>query len=156
MGIPLAPEAAINHLKKCYTLIRTQILLPWTEISLVLCSCCYHLWQCKGLRLTKPHADWSFSQTLCSTHSRSQQCKKLDVLFSMPQGQDYSSLEDMHLAPQIPKILVMLLLQLPEQAFKNLIDLTIAIFSLMSPLHSLHAKSLLVFLCLCFSTIIWQ
>lgn len=63
----------------------------------------------------------------------------------MTQSQDYSSLEYMHLAPQRPKIPVMLLLQLPEQVFKNLIDLTITIFSLMSPLHSLHARSLLVF-----------
>lgn len=55
VGIPLAPRQLQTTWKiPTFILIRTQILLPWTQISLVLCSCCYHLWQCKGLRLTKP------------------------------------------------------------------------------------------------------
>lgn len=118
-GHPLVSQGSYKPLEKILHLTRTQILLPWAGISLVLCSCCHHLWQCKGLRLTKPSLWLSLlPTTLFHTHSRSQQCKKLDVLFSLIQGQDYSSLEYMHLAPQRPEVLVMLLLHLPEQAFK--------------------------------------
>lgn len=62
----------------------------------------------------------------------------------MTQGHDHSSLQCMHLAPQPPKNQVMLLLQLPEQAFNDLIGLSIPISSLMSCLHSFHSSGLLV------------
>lgn len=56
-GQPLFPQGSYKPLKKSHILIRTPVLLTWIENSLVPRSYCYHLWQHKGIRLTK-HSCW--------------------------------------------------------------------------------------------------